>query len=68
MHSSERPKEIKELFQKFYHFIDEKDTVDAERTLEQLKDIIGDDDSEIAACNVKLRLLKARREIFSRIV
>lgn len=61
MHSSERPKEIKELFQKFYHFIDEKDTVDAERTLEQLKDIIGDDDSEIAACNVKLRLLKARR-------
>ena len=61
MHSSERPEEIKMLFRQFYRFLDEGNAVDAEETLEQLKDKIGEDDSEIAGCNVKLKLLKVRR-------
>lgn len=62
MHSSERPMEIKRLFQEFYRFIDEDNAVDAEQKLEQIKDKIGEDDPEIASCNVKLKLLKVRRE------
>ena len=62
MHSSEHPMEIKRLFQEFYRFIDEDNAVDAEQKLEQIKDKIGEDDPEIASCNVKLKLLKVRRE------
>lgn len=62
MHSSERPMEIKALFQKFYHFIDCEEIENAEQILNQLKEKIGDDDSEIAGCNVKLKLLKVRRK------
>lgn len=62
MHSSERPMEIKRLFQEFYRFIDEDNAVDAEQKLEQIKDKIGEDDPEIASCNMKLKLLKVRRE------
>lgn len=61
MHSSERPVEIKMLFQGFYRSIDDEDTVAAEQTLERLKDKIGEDDPGIASCNVKLQLLKVRR-------
>ena len=61
MHSTERPVEIKELFQQFYHSIDMGDTERAEQVLNILNDKIGNDDSEIAACNVKLKLLKFRR-------
>lgn len=60
MHSSERPVEIKNLFQDFYHFIDVANVQQAEHTLECLKNRIGNDDSEIAGCNVKLKLLKVR--------
>ena len=62
MHSSERPMEIKALFQKFYHFIDCEEIENAEQILNQLKEKIGDDDSEIAGCNVKLKLLKVGRK------
>ena len=62
MHSSERQMEIKALFQKFYHFIDCEEIEKAEQILNQLKEKIGDDDSEIAGCNVKLKLLKVRRK------
>lgn len=61
MHSSERPVEIKNLFKEFYHFIDAGDAEEAEKTLVRLKECIGEDDSEIAGCNVKLKLLKVRR-------
>ena len=61
MNSSERPAEIKKLFQEFYQFIDKADVMQAERSLEELKSRIGDNDSEIAGCNVKLKLLKAKR-------
>ena len=60
MHSTERPVEIKELFCKFYHWIDVGDADKAEQTLDILKERIGNDDSEIAGCNVKLKLLKFR--------
>lgn len=62
MHSSERPMKIKALFQKFYHFVDCEEIENAEKVLNQLKEKIGDDDSEIAGCNVKLKLLKVRRK------
>lgn len=60
MHSTERPIEIKELFNQFYHWIDMEDAEKAEQILESLKEKIGNDDSEIAGCNVKLKLLKFR--------
>jgi len=61
MHSSERPIEIKKLFQEFYYLIDDENVTEAERVLNILKEKIGHDDYEIAGCNVKLKLLKARR-------
>ena len=60
MHSSERPVEIKELSREFYHYIDQKNIEEAENALEKLKNKIGEDDYEIASCNVKLKLLKIR--------
>ena len=60
MHAPERPREIKELFKEFYQAIDRDDANIAERILMNIKNIIGEDDSEVAGCNVKLRLLKIR--------
>lgn len=60
MNSTERPAEIKKLFSDFYHYIDEEDVANAEKTLDILKERIGNDDSEIAGCNVKIKLLKYR--------
>lgn len=61
MRSSERPVEIKRQFQDFYQKIDAGDAAGAAETLEQLKGTIGEDDAEIASCNIKLKLLNARR-------
>ena len=41
--------------------IDAGDSDKAEQTLDMLKERIGNDDSEIAGCNVKLKLLRFRR-------
>ncbi len=60
MNSNERPKDVKELFQKFYQYIDGGDAATAEETLNQLKETIGEDDPEIAGCNIKLKLLEMR--------
>lgn len=60
MHSSERPLEIKNLFLQFYRCVDANEGEQAEKVLQTLKNVIGEDDSEIAACNVKLKLLKMR--------
>ena len=60
MGASERPVEIKALFNEFYHFIDEENADAAEKVLTDLKHKIGDDDPEISSCNVKLKLLKIR--------
>lgn len=61
MHSSERPAAMKQLFEEFYRLIDEENPEKAATILEELKDRIGEDDSEIVRCNVKLKLLKFRR-------
>lgn len=60
MNSSERPSEIKALFKTFYSFIDDENIEKAEQVLNNLKNIIGNDDSEISGCNIKLQLLKFR--------
>lgn len=60
MGASERPVEIKALFKEFYHYIDEGNVGDAERILKDMKNKIGEDDAEIAGCNVKMKLLKIR--------
>lgn len=60
MKASDRPVEIKELFNKFYSFVSAGETDNAELTLNELKSLIGEDDPEIAGCNVKLKLLKIR--------
>lgn len=62
MNAPERPADIKELFDDFYHWVDMGQAEKAEQTLDALKARIGNDDSEIAACNVKLKLLKFRRD------
>lgn len=61
MGAAERPVEIKSLFKEFYHYIDEGNADGAERVLKEVKNKIGEDDAEIASCNVKLKLLKIRR-------
>ena len=61
MNSAERPVEIKKMFEQFYHCVDKSNVEDAEWVLNELKNKIGEDDHEIAGCNVKLKLLKNRR-------
>lgn len=60
MRSCERPVEIKDWFKRFYSYLDANEAEQAEQVLQGLKSAIGEDDSEIAACNVKLKLLKMR--------
>ena len=48
MKASDRPVEIKRLFNNFYNLIDAGDTDNAELTLSDLKNLIGEDDPEIA--------------------
>lgn len=62
MRSTERPAAIKDLFQQFYGWVDQGNIEKAEQVLECLKKKIGNDDSEIAGCNVKLKLLQMRRK------
>ncbi len=62
MHATERPAAIKDLFHQFYAWVDQGDIEKARQVLERLKREIGNDDSEIAGCNVKLKLLEIRRK------
>ncbi len=61
MNASERPKELKCKFESFYSFVNKKDFDEAEKKLNEIKSIIGEDDPEISTCNIKLALLNARR-------
>ncbi len=61
MQAHERPIDIKNLFKQFHINIDTGNIIDAKKTLDKLKGIIGEDDPEIAGCNVKLVLLEARK-------
>lgn len=60
MRATERPINVKQLFDQFYHAIDLADINLAEELLQQLKKKLGNDDVEISGCNIKLKLLKAR--------
>lgn len=61
MGASERLPRIREMFTEFYNFVYEENAAEAERVLSQLKNEIGNTDPEIAGCNIKLKLLKARK-------
>lgn len=56
MEVSERPLEVKSLFAKFYNAIDEQNYQDAQKKLDKLEKILGDNDSELVECRVRLEL------------
>lgn len=53
---AERPQEIKELFDEFYNVIDEQDYEKAQHVLNNLESILGNNDSELTECRVRLEL------------
>ncbi len=61
MGSSERPREVKELFDKFYAALDSAETLSkAQEYMEHIEVLCGNDDAELAACRVKLKLKHMR--------
>jgi len=62
MQSSERPWQIKNLFASFYESIDNGNVSEANDILNEIKLLIGNDDSEVVSCNIKLKLLQVRRK------
>lgn len=60
MHTTERPPEIKSLFNQFYDMLDVGNLKQAEEKLNTIGERLGSNDSELASCRVKLKLKKAR--------
>lgn len=60
MGSTERPDEIKNLFMDFYRSLESADIEEADLTLKKIENVIGTNDSELAACYTKLTLAKLR--------
>ena len=56
MEVTERPQEIKALFDDFYNLLDEQDYEKAQQILNKLEEILGNNDSELAECRVRLEL------------
>ena len=56
MGASERPAEIKHLFQTVYDAIDEQRYEDAAATLQQIEEKIGSADPELTSAQVSLEL------------
>ena len=56
MGASERPSEIKQMFQSVYDAIDEQRYDDAALTLQQIEDKIGSADPELTSAQVSLEL------------
>lgn len=56
MEVAERPQEIKALFNEFYNDIDEQDYEKAQQALNKLEGILGNNDSELTECRVRLEL------------
>lgn len=56
MGASERPSEIKQMFQSVYDAIDEQRYDDAASTLQQIEDKIGSADPELTSAQVSLEL------------
>lgn len=57
---SERPKKVTELFEKFYEYLNKKEFDRADELLNQLDELRGFHDQEVAGCRVKLKLEKIR--------
>ena len=60
MKAPERPKNVKTLFRGFYDALKNNNIEVASATLTQLENLIGNDDSELASCRVKLKLTQFR--------
>ena len=56
MEVSERPDEIKQLFDRIYSLLDEEAWQQAEHIIEKLEEEIGSNDPEVNACRVRLAL------------
>ena len=56
MQSTERPETVRKLFEKFYRSVENQDLVSAKNIIHEIERLIGNDDSELAGCYVKLRL------------
>lgn len=60
MSADKRPVEVLNLFQKFYALIDQHRGAEAEKAIREIEAKIGTEDSELAACRVKLKLEQFR--------
>lgn len=60
MDADERPVEVLNMFDRFYELIDKHETEKAEEVLREVEAKIGTEDSELAACRVKLKLEQFR--------
>lgn len=60
MAAYERPLAVKKMFRVFYRAIDANDFENATNILTSLEEAIGNDDSELASCRVKLKLARIR--------
>lgn len=63
MKTEERPKAIKSLFSDFYDSLYENDFDKCETVLHQIEDIVSNNDADLSACKLKLRLRKQRRNL-----
>lgn len=53
---SERPEEVQILFSKFYSSLDNEDFIGAEEALDSLETLVGNNDTEVNSCRVRLEL------------
>ncbi len=60
MGSSIRPLAIQEKFEEFYHNLDEEKIEEAKEVLDELKEKIDVNDSELASCTVKIKLAERK--------
>ena len=56
MEVSERPHDVKQLFGEFYELLDADDYAGAEKKLNRLEELLGNNDGEVNACRVRLEL------------
>ena len=56
MEVSERPQDIKKLFGEFYELLDAEDYAEAEKKVNSLEKVLGNNDAEVNACRVRLEL------------
>lgn len=60
MDTAERPVEVKKMFSDFYECLNQTKYDQAERVLDDLEALIGNNDSDLPACRLKLKLRKHR--------